>query len=513
MKRIISAGGSCMHMPKLLPLILFILCSLAVRAQIKWTNTGASTSWFTASNWTPATAAAGWLPGSVAQFDNTGTATVAGINMGVSSLLSIAAIYTTDLRTRNLTIGNSSTTPGTLQLNGDAGNVIIKGKSGLATAYQLTLQDNATGTGKTMNIALGNPVENIIMAGGIVTININSAISGAGKNLTIAGAGESGRVYFSGANTYTGLTTIGPALRGVTLALNRTGGATLPATNDVTIKSLGELKVNTNQTLRNVVLSDRGILTVADGVTLTITEALYYRGGSISLGTAGTGKIVYAPGAALIYDGSLPAVTTSAKEFPAVNGPSRLVVNQNINLHDHRSAGSLALTGYVQLGANDLTVTGSISTTGGRVVTNGAGKLIINNIGSCPVVFPVAVSSTAVSNPVTISNGQGLNYGVRVEAGIAPPVLNPAIAINRTWYIIPNAPPSAVPVNISFYYTNADANAGFNPMNRVQLGQFTTSWSLAQNNLAPISPLQTAVSTLVGSTNCPFVIGNMGAVQ
>ena len=110
---------------------------------VAWT--GSSTAWYTSTNWTPNTTAAQWLTTDVAQFNDAGVANTAGINMATSQL-SIGAIEVTSARTHFLTIGNSSTTTGTLTLNSatlnSQPNVILRNASPLA----LTLQNNQTAT-------------------------------------------------------------------------------------------------------------------------------------------------------------------------------------------------------------------------------------------------------------------------------------------------------------------------------------------------------------------------------
>jgi hypothetical protein len=501
------------------PMIFFN--SLIIQAQIKWINAGASTNWYTSTNWNPATASFAWLPSSIAQFDNTGFATTAGIDMGVRSL-SIGAIYVSNLRARNLTIGNSSFTPGVLQLNGatvdGTANVILRrGPNGPPASYLVTLQDNHTGTGKIMDIALGNPVDNVVYlsgAGGF--IDIRSRIIGTEKKLTLKGGPDGGAgLRLFGANTYTGITTVNKRM-GI-LELNRNGGGTLPATNEVAILD-GKLVVNANQTLKNLWLEQIGSLTIADGVILTITNTFFYKGGGISLGISGTGKIVYAPGANLVYQHT--GLITSSKEFPVIGGPTNVGITSTtlVSLHAPRS-----ITGFLKienavffLNANDFTVS-SISAIGlyrgvkSHVVTNGTGILIINNIGIAPVTFPIGATETTY-NPLVFSNGQGINYGAKVLTGISPAIINPNIAVNRTWLIIPSLRPAA-PVNISFTYFLVDGNPGFNYTAPVELGQYKTSWTVVLSGLSQIpQPVTTTISTLIFGFLSRFVIGNSGAI-
>jgi hypothetical protein len=162
----------------------------------------------------------------------------------------------------------------------------------------------------------------------------------------------------------------------------------------------------------------------------------------------------------------------------------------------------------LRLGNNDLTV-GALNLTGGKIVTNGTGRLIIANIGAAPVLFPVTTNAGSY-NPVAISNGQGLSYAVRVDDGITPALATSNTAVNRTWYIQPSATPAS-PVNASFGFGNTDGNAGFNYAAPVELLQYTTAWSQVQTNIVQTQPVPTSIPSLNSSNNAAFVIQNISS--
>ena len=509
-KTVLAINNSFLQIGK----FVLCLCSLFVASkglsQIAWTSAGASTAWYTATNWTPNTAAGTWLTTDVAQFNNTGTATTAGINMN-TSLLSIGGIEVTNARTRVLTIGNSSTlATGFLTLNGttinSVNNVILRNASG----NLLTLQDNETGTGKIMNIALANTTDNIITIDGTGGIDISSVISGAGKKLTLSGAGT-GTLNLSGANTYDGLTTVSAN----TLQLSKTGGGTLPSTNDVLINGSGNLRISSNQTIYNLTLESGAILTVDNGVTLTINGTFNHNGGTIAL--SGTGNIVYGVNATLSY-GASTGQTTTDKEFPATSGPNHLTINNasDVTLHASRTmGGTITLTtGNLILGANNITAS---STAGGtntsHVYTNSTGKLIISAIGAGFKLFPIGATATSVT-PLAISNGNNFDYGARVELGLSSyPIFNPANAVNRTWIVQASSTPG-VPVNVNFFYSAGDGGAGFNYTATVDHGVCTCAWNLNQTGIAPAGSYQvpTTVTSFLGGVDLPMVLGNSGSI-
>lgn len=332
---------------------------------IVWSNTGASTAWYTNTNWTPNTNSIQWQTFNVAQFQNSGTATTAGINMNTAQL-SIGAIEITAARTRILTIGNSSTTSGTLSLNGAfvnaVDNTVIRNNSN----YNLTIQDNETGTGKTMNVALLNATNNIIAADANGNIFISSQITSASGPITITGSG-SGIVEFSGQNTYTTETVVA----GSTLRLNRTGGNTLPATNNIKVEG-GTLRISTSQTINNLTLTG-GTITIDPGVTFTINGTVTRTGGSIDASATGA-TIVFGNSTPItlpagLFSGAIQNLTISGTGGVTVG--SDLTVNGVLNL----------ASGFLSIGARTLTLNGTTSGSGG-IRGGNTSNLVIGGSGS-----------------------------------------------------------------------------------------------------------------------------------
>ena len=273
------------------------------------TWTGSSSTWLSTSSWSitayPQTAS------DIAYFNNN-LNTAVGINMNtLGSALTIGAINFGTSATTARTISNSSSAvSGILTISGltlnNINNTIIWNQS---TGTHIIASTNS------LSLALGNSTDNVIAISNTGGITISAPISGTGRNLTKAGAGA-GILSLTGLNTYTGLTTVSAG----TLQLNRTGGTTIPATNDVTVTG-GTLRISSNQSLNNLIVNG-GDVTVDAGVTLTINGTLTLTSGKITLGT---GNVVVngsiSGGSATSYivtsgTGTLTQTFSSARTFP-----------------------------------------------------------------------------------------------------------------------------------------------------------------------------------------------------
>jgi hypothetical protein len=166
----------------------------------------------------------------------------------------------------------------------------------------------------------------------------------------------------------------------------------------------------------------------------------------------------------------------------------------------------------------DLTITGAITGTNNNsyFLTFGLtddGKLVRPNIGVTPVEFAVG-NVFGTYNPVTISNGDNLNYGVKVYNNILPvPVFDNNNLVNRTWVIRPSGTP-AVPVTVTFNYGAGDGNPGFNFASNVEVGLYTSVWNVIATNITPSGTynVTTNVSSFGAGIDAPMVIGNLGAI-
>jgi autotransporter-associated beta strand protein len=383
---------------QLLLAALALLVAPHVQAQTvrTWQNTGGSTAWYTSTNWNPNATSSGWSTTDTALFENAGSATTAGINMGTASL-SISAIHVDSTRSRALTIGNSSGTVGTLTLNGTTVNSISNVILRNASTNLLTLQNNETGTGKTMNIALGNSTNNIISVDGTGGITIGSVIQGAGRNLTISGT-NTGTVTLSGNNTFGGVLTVAKGKLTVSSVNNALQNGVLGNSSNAVVLGasgqtgflhyVGNTNASTDKTFTAATGGTAGIEASNAATTLTLSGAI---GGAGNVQKGGAGTLLLAgnntfTGALNVHDGTL--------EIASINNNSA-----NGTLGNSTNPVSLGKSGTANV-STLLYTGGTASTTKGFTMASDATAGVIN----------VANSGTTltVSGQIAGSSGSGL---------------------------------------------------------------------------------------------------------
>jgi autotransporter-associated beta strand protein len=245
------------------------------------------------------------------------------------------------------TIQNNLSLSGNITL-GDATNTGALTFNSTDGTNTLTTAATATLTGNTM---LTTPS----------AVTIADVISG---NFTLTKAGAS-TLTLSGANTYTGLTTVSAG----TLKLSKTGGGTIPSGDSVTING-GTLEISSDQTISGLTMSS-GALLVDPGVTLTITGTYNVTGGTIN--NQGTIKLndnsVNFPGTgATVNNGTANTMTNLEIASGTVTLTSSLIVS-----------GTLKVSGgtFDQGASFDLTA-GTINVSSGATLKNfGTGDLFV----------------------------------------------------------------------------------------------------------------------------------------
>jgi hypothetical protein len=127
---------------------------------------------------------------------------------------------------------------------------------------------------------------------------------------------------------------------------------------------------------------------------------------------------------------------------------------------------------------------------------------------------PVGHSASGY-NPVTIGNGQGMTYTVRVKEGLIAKVIDDSKAINRTWNVTTTNIPAA-PVSITLQYADADANPGCVPTAVMDAGAYNgATWALISPT-GGVTPTGTSAARLVSLSTTllgNIVITNQGMLK
>ncbi len=392
-----------------------VLISNASWGQSVWSG-ASSGAWLTAGNWS-----SGGVPSGTAAeaFFNLNTQPTSGINMngipGANS--SIGSIHFGASATTARTVNNSSgTAAGTLTLNGTTintiANTIIRNNS--ATTHTI-----ANGT-QNLNIGLGNATANVIAIDAAGGITISSAITGANP-LRKVGTGA-GILLLTGANSYTGLTTV----NGGTMQLNRTGGTTIPVGNSIVVNSGATMRITTAQQLANVTVDLGGTLIVDASLTITGTATI---NGTFQInqgGFASGGTWTYGTSSTLVYNntsGPYGPINAGHTYWPATNGPANVTVQGGggINMGVARTVPSSGTTGTFLLVTGTNAVQGTALTLNGTTQINGGNFQTTPTYGSSSTLIYNTTYGT--SNEWTggaiasVAAGSGIPANVTVQTG------------------------------------------------------------------------------------------------
>lgn len=339
------------------------------------------------------------LAGSGAGFTKSGagTLTLSGAN-------TFAGGVTLSAGTLNL---NSATAPGsgTITISGgtidntSGSTVTLSNNNAQAWSGDFTFTGTNTLNLGTGAVALGAS-RTVSVSGG--TLAVGGIISGAGYSLTKAGAGT---LTLSGANTYTGGTTLSAGTLNINSAsaigsgtftisggtLNNTSGSsvTLSTNNaqnwngDFAFTGTNDLNLGTGE----VTMNANRIVTV-NGGNLTVGGAISGTTASFTLIKAGAGTLIL--GGASAYTGAttVTAGTLQTSAADRINDYSAISVSAGaaLVLGGNETVASIAGVGNYSLGANTLTfgdtsnqtVSGIISGTGGSLVKNGSGSITLS---------------------------------------------------------------------------------------------------------------------------------------
>jgi autotransporter-associated beta strand protein len=386
-----------------------------------------------------------------------GTYTLSGVLSGAGAL-SLLGTGSITLSSANTLTGQVSVAPGlTLSLSG-AGS--LASASGLA--LNGTLNIGSTTSGATLN-AISGAGDVVLGARALTLVNPNGTLSGVisgTAGVSIAG----GTLTLTGANTYTGATTIGS---GATLQIG-SGGTTGAIAGNVT--NNGTLAFNRSDSATySGAISGTGGVSIAGG-TLTLTGANTYTGrtsvqggllsvngsiasSSVSVGNGGTlggigtvGGVTLASGGTLAPGNSIGTLNVSGNVALAA-GSVYLVEIQGSQADKTVATGTAAVAGTLRVVSLDgkwprppttyriLSATGGVSGTFGTVTLDNAPRSVRFNVTYGTTDVDLMISSVTFAEQATSRNQRAV--GVALDRVAEGPLTVAQSAVLNTLYAVP----------------------------------------------------------------------------
>lgn len=436
----------------------------------------------------------------------------------------VAAIVPPTSAANTISIRNGHTV--TIDANTSADQLTIQNGGNLIySAGIFTIDD---GTGDDVNI----------QNGGIFTLSFLSNLP------TFSGAGATVNVSTGGILRLTvgGLTTAAPALsvnsnnfvyqHQSILEWAPPGFGTFSTSNVIYFPNVDAVTIPIFRSSNPVQIAVGGGLgnnTIINGVFECNGNVVWQNAGTKTFrnGIKGTGKVNGTTSGKFILNGltaelggpdSLIVPAVDGLEIGSASGTTVTVTSDKVV---HGNVTLLATNTYVELGANDLNITGTISggsaTSYVRTDVNG-GVLKLNLVGSTAKVFPIGETTY---NPLEISFGNDADYSARVRTGIVDP--NGAIptdAVNRTWYI--HASTTTPGVTVKYQYSNNGGEltgaAATQPASMEILQSDFTTWHLSVGNTTimstpgPPHTVTSAVGLTINNTPVPYTLGVTGTI-
>lgn len=251
-------------------------------------------------------------------------------------------------------------------------------------------------------------------------VNFNGVISGSG-GLATKNSGVT--TNLTAQNTFTGALSIENGI----LRLNRTGGTTIPASNEVIVNG-GTLRISTNQTLSNLTLTSGG-LTVDAGATLTLNQnitipdgfTITNNGTIVIQGTLTDSRTTKTFEGTVSFNGSSQQTIAAATTF------SNLTINNTAGV---KASGDITVNGVLNLASANPNA------------TDGALDMVIayGTYGTVSKLDPNNFNSTLEHNNL---NSYVLNLGatatVTGEGDVTGKVSRTQTFVNNTTYAFSNA--------------------------------------------------------------------------
>jgi hypothetical protein len=355
---------------------------------------------------------------------------------------------------------------------------------GITTSIPCTLNIGGSLTISDGIFSMATGIENCVInvAGNLTVNNANaflllssiSSIAGAGTLNVLGNVIHSDGIIDLATSDFDGILRIGGNYTQSAPAILQLFSFSLSTLSYVEFNGAGLQNV----TLNGSVLSNVNFRVNGGGVNLTGTLPLNDNANGGAWGATlrmsqgniiGSGTVFYDQTggySTLVYDASTSAQTTTGVEFPAINSPMNLIIDNTfatntVTLHANRTiGGTLTLNaGILVLNANNLSVVeppvGGSSTAYVRTNSTGVLQLALMG-GGFSFNFPVGNSTY---NPVIISNsGTTDSYSVRVVDGTPPSPFDATKVINRSWIVAEGAAGGSS-INMSAYWNSPSEEA------------------------------------------------------
>ncbi|MBL7744956.1 MAG: T9SS type A sorting domain-containing protein, partial [Chitinophagaceae bacterium] len=450
-------------------------------SSVTYTWVGGNSSWATPANWSPVRTAGASTD--ILQFNDGTTVAVTDVPTETIGQLLISAgtqVTLSAAASATLTVGGLAGTDFSVQ---DGSTLTVSG----ANALIITLVTGATGSiTNSSGITLTGGGHRLIAAdAGGVTFG-NNAVFTAGTGLSgnpFGGAGTTANsVVFGSGSTFLQIAGSNP------FALTQPASVVVFQTGSLYKLQAGLTPSISGRTYANFEFDAAATVSAAASAKFSVDD-LRVTNGTLNLGLTGTpghtikGNIYVSAGATLNFNpASAGTVNMNGTSTQAITGLGTLTVgvNETFNFDNasgisftggNAAFGPLVLTnGKVSLGSSNFSAS---SITGGSssnyIITNSTGTVTVNNITTGPAIFPVGPDIFRY-NPVTIENGSGHNWSVRVADTItANSGFNTDKAVLLSWIITPSVNPPAAGADVTFQFDEAtQVGTSFNAATNVQ---------------------------------------------
>lgn len=323
---------------------------------------------------------------------------------------------------------------------------------------------------------------------------------------------------------------------GQTAVLNLFSSSAITVKGDFNVVNTGtgrlQMGTATNLTIeKNLIVNDDtdlGNTASGTAAVIVVNGNFSQTNGKFDLSPNTDAGVLRVKGNVLQTGGSITETGTSTASAMELNGTAVQTIAapflQNaVNLAINNAAG-ISLTAPVTTVNNLQFISGRIAvnnfgltcnTTSGfsnssYVITNGQGTFTLKAVTNA--VFPVGPNTTSY-NPITVSNGGGLDYQSGVAAFYIPQPANPLKGINRQWGILPTGAPTGV--TVAFQYEDAHVNAGCIPTASMEVGrlnQISLTWELFNPSVMPTGTGPRIITLTNISLFGAFIVGNTGFV-